>query len=119
MAQYPLMASGTIQRNFRMKQKGWNTPDNGRNPIIQVLEEVTQGHPDRVTQRQHSSNNTGTWPEMTTYPTTEQVMFFSPALSDLAGFTTLGLMPVMPDMSVPTLQSWYWKSNRDLRGLCR
>lgn len=65
MAQYPLMASGTVQRNFRMKQKGWNTPDNGRNPIIQVLEGVTQGHPDRVTQRQHSTNNSGTWPEIT------------------------------------------------------
>jgi len=41
-----------------MKQKGWNSPDNGRNHIIQALERVTQGHPDSVTQRQHSTNNT-------------------------------------------------------------
>lgn len=46
-------------------------------------------------------------------------MFFSPVLNDLVGFTILGLIPVMPDMSVPALQSWYWESNRDPRGLCR
>lgn len=65
IAHFPLKMNGTIQRNFRMKQKGWNTPENSRNPIIQVLEGLTQGHPDRITQRQHSTNNTGTWPEIT------------------------------------------------------
>lgn len=50
-----------------------------------------------------------------TYPTTEQDMF-SPVLNHLAGFTILGLIPVMPDMSVPALQSWYWEINRDPRG---
>lgn len=94
IAHYPLITSDTIQRNFRMKKKGWNTPDNGRNPIRQVLEGVTQGHPERVTQRQHSSNKVKD--NKPTYPTTEQVVFFSSVLSDLAGFTILSLMPVMP-----------------------
>lgn len=46
IAHYPLMTSGTFQRSFRIKQKGWNTPKNSRNPITQVLEGLTQGHPD-------------------------------------------------------------------------
>lgn len=65
MAPYTLRRSGKIQRHCRMKQKGWNTPDNSRNHVIPVSERVTQGHPDSVTQTQHSTNTTGMWPEVT------------------------------------------------------